>query len=170
MYRSIIVLGKAVIIYPKMHAFVREEPYGKNEFIHCFCPSFYMHFFEHLLSTAYTPVTIYNCLDFIGNILQTTRQARLILLQSLKWIVLTLSMLIRNIKESISVTLFSRSLILLLLKIISKFDCEDYLFYGRALVAEPPLSLSEKDGIPLAHRPVGSYWTALLRNRLPREK
>lgn len=66
-------------------------------------------------------------------------------------------MLIRNIKESILVTLFSGSLILLLLKIISKFDCEDYLFYGRALVAEPPLSLSEKDGTQLVHRPVGSY-------------
>ena len=39
---------------------------------------------------------------------------------------------------------------------MSQFDCEDYLFYGRALVAEPLLSLSGKGGIQLVHRLVGS--------------
>lgn len=44
MYRPTVVFEKAVIIYSKMHALIREAPYEKNEFIHCFCPSFYMHF------------------------------------------------------------------------------------------------------------------------------
>lgn len=66
---------------------------------------------------------------------------------------------------------FSRSLGLLLLKkIISKFDWENYLFYGRALVAEPLLSLSGKGGTQLVHTLEGSCWIVLLQNRLPREK
>lgn len=62
----------------------------------------------------------------------------------------------RDIWESISVTLVFQITILLLLKIISKVDCEDYLFYGRALVAEPPLFLFGKDDTQLVHRLEGS--------------
>lgn len=59
--------------------------------------------------------------------------------------------------RSILITQPPRSWGLLWLKIISKFDCGDYLFYGRAPVAEPPLSLSGKDGTQLVHRREGSY-------------